>query len=159
GSCERSPRQTFRAQLEHQLRSDFPYHSRLLLPPRALYTRRKERKQGGPQRHHCWSPTPPSLRRRTGPRTLDQWTPAKRIFNSEPVHLAVLGDAEVDGCLARCRGALVHVLRICADLSDVQNCNHCPHPSARLVDSIYDAHSTHAAPYCAVLAPTDLRAI
>nr|WP_281175995.1 IS3 family transposase [Corynebacterium doosanense] len=53
----------------------------LLLPPCALYTRREERKRGGPRPHHEW---PRRLRTRpqpAGPRTRDRWTPVKRIFS------------------------------------------------------------------------------
>src|SRR5699024_11391857 len=53
---DRPARQALCAQLQNQLRSDLPYHSRLVLPPRALYTRRRERKQADPQTRYRRTP-------------------------------------------------------------------------------------------------------
>ena len=55
----------------------------MLLPPRAQYTRRRERKQGGPRAHHHWPPRPLPGEQRTGPQTRYRWTPATRIFTED----------------------------------------------------------------------------
>ncbi|MEO2095615.1 MAG: IS3 family transposase [Brachybacterium sp.] len=59
----------------------------MLLPPRAQYTRRRERKQGGPRAHHHWPPRPLPGGERTGPQTRCRWTPARRIFTTMQIEL------------------------------------------------------------------------